>query len=188
MGGGSFDAFWAENYPIQYRVREFCLDVSIWFSAKRWRFREKVLDRLFPKNKWIRSVIPNHYSDKPELIKDVLFASIVDFVEVENKNLRVDWYSDKKDRKIWQQVKECYDFIVRELPVLEKRVDDLLTETYYSDEEKSKKNQIRDLFADGMGPVDEKKQQIIWDTERDIEKKTQDVLRKIIDVRMHLWT
>lgn len=190
VGGGSFDDYWKENYPIQYRIREFFYDIGIWWSVKKRQFYEKIWVNIFPQNKWARKVIPNHWSDKPELIKDFLFASIVHFVERENEEPIVDWNHDERHRKVWKEINECYDFITKELPARERSYEEQLDELYSDKvvDQGTGKERVRNWIADGFEDIDKDKQQSLWDFEKKMEEKTQEVLKKIIDVRIHLWT
>ena len=76
MNGDSFENYWKQKYPVQFFVRN--TSENFWITLSVWK--DKIIDntwrRIFPKNKWARKIIPHTYSDKVELIKDFLFASI----------------------------------------------------------------------------------------------------------------
>ena len=146
VGGGDFDAFWKKHYPIQYRIREFCFDVKIWFGVKKRQWYEKVTCRIWPKNQWARDAIPNIWSDKMSLIEDFLFAVIVDFVEKENETPIVDWDYDEHHRKIWARVMAVYNFIKVELPARQEKAGVYLRSLYRREGE-SIKDQIRNFMA-----------------------------------------
>ena len=81
-------------------------------------WKDKLIDntwrRIFPKNKWARKIIPHTYSDKVELIKDFLFASIVDFIENEPIGY-TDWESSEIHSDAFKRINKCYAFIKKEM-------------------------------------------------------------------------
>ena len=55
VGGGRFEDYWRENYPIQFRLRETCENVYISMSVFKRKLIENVWERIFPKNQWARN-------------------------------------------------------------------------------------------------------------------------------------
>ena len=51
----------------------------------------KVICFFTPQQKWLLDVIPNTWKDKPELILDVLYACVVNYVEEEECFERIVW-------------------------------------------------------------------------------------------------
>lgn len=85
-----------------------------------------------PRQKWLTKHIPNTWRDKPELIQDILFACLVDYVEQEEGLIPLDELdSHLDDEHLSQEYKdsvvesttelhEVYNYIKNELPSLEK--------------------------------------------------------------------
>jgi hypothetical protein len=101
----------------------------------RWAFNDAsytVSAFLKPRQKWLTRVIPRKWCDKPELMRDVLFAFIVDYVEGED-GLRFrghDWKADLEQghvsqeyidstNKILDRIYDVYSYITLERPSLE---------------------------------------------------------------------
>jgi len=127
--GDSFEDYWKQNYPIQFFVRNS--SENFWITLSVWK--DKLIDntwrRIFPKNKWARKIIPHTYSDKVELIKDFLFASIVDFIENEPIGY-TDWNSSKTHNDAFRRINKCYDFIKKEMPKKQNKIDELSDDLY----------------------------------------------------------
>lgn len=51
----------------------------LWFDAK-----EQLSERMFPRQRWLTKRIPRRWMDKTELIPEVLFATLIHFVEQED--------------------------------------------------------------------------------------------------------
>jgi hypothetical protein len=86
----------------------------IWWKIERF-YDYQIRYRLFPRQRWLTKQIPNEWCDKPELIADILFACIVNFVE-EEKCFEVNsWhctdeyfgYDRRKEKKI---IEDCYRY------------------------------------------------------------------------------
>jgi hypothetical protein len=106
--------------------------VSKFYIKTKW---QDVKDWFNPRQKWLTKVIPNHWCDKTELVPLVLFAILVDFVEKENglDQLTIDW--DQERAFVSQEyidsvmssclaLKEAYDYIKTERPLLDKALAD----------------------------------------------------------------
>ena len=92
-----------------------------------------------PKQEWLTDVIPDTYCDKVELIPRLLFACLVDYVEVECKqdhvhDLEHDWSEQIKNKIVTQdyvdrlmirdsELLEAYEYIKRGRPSLDERID-----------------------------------------------------------------
>ena len=70
------------------------------FQIKQW-----ICDLFAPKQKWLTKKIPRHWSDKPELIRDILFECLVNFIEEEKAfdNLGWDWSDEVEAGHISQE-------------------------------------------------------------------------------------
>ena len=176
LGGERFEDYWKKHYPIQFRLREGIENLLISISVFKDKLIENTWTRIFPKNAWARKVVPYTYSDKPELIQDFLFASIIDFVENEPIDM-TDWQSDKKRAEIYRSIENLYKFAKYTLPARRKRLDELMSELY--DEESLMK------FVDKS---DDPKYEELSALEKQNEKEIQQNLLEIVKIRQHLWT
>ena len=129
MNGDSFENYWKQKYPVQFFVRN--TSENFWITLSVWK--DKIIDntwgRIFPKNKWARKIIPHTYSDKVELIKDFLFASIVDFIENEPIEF-TDWESSETHKNAFRRINKCYAFIKKEMPEKQSKIDELMNDLY----------------------------------------------------------
>jgi hypothetical protein len=107
-----------------------------------------------PRQKWLTRVVPRTWCDKPELMRDVLFAFIVDYVEVED-GLRFrghDWKADLEQghvsqeyvddtNKVLDRIYNVYVFIKTDRPRLEQEIkdsDEYCTQAYKMLDDKDK--------------------------------------------------
>lgn len=176
LGGETFEDYWKQNYPIQFRIRELIENLLISISVFKDKFIENTWTKIFPKNAWARKIIPHTYSDKPELIQDFLFASIIDFVENEPV-YDIDWLSDKKRKEIWSKIDKSYKFAKYILPARKKRMKQMLSESY--NEEHFMK------FVDKPeNPIRKELSALEKQTETEIQQN----LVEIVKIREYLWT
>jgi hypothetical protein len=175
-GGEKFEDYWKQNYPIQFRIREGIENLLISISVFKDKLIENTWTRLFPKNAWARKIVPHTYSDKPELIQDFLFASIIDFVENEPIYM-TDWQSDKKRAEIYRNIENLYKFAKYTLPARKKRLDELMSELY--DEESLME------FDDKSGDPNYEEMSTL---EKQTETEIQQNLLQIVKIREYLWT
>ena len=105
-----------------------------WFDLKY-----KIKCFFFPKQEWLTDVIPDTYCDKVELIPKVLFACLVDYIEVEKKkpyvhDIGYDWAEELKDGFVTQtyvdavnireeELIKAYDYIKRGRDVIQARIE-----------------------------------------------------------------
>jgi hypothetical protein len=113
----AIDTFLKYKFPIQYWIREngFKLKVK---SSLMW---DKVRCAINPRQKWLIKQIPNEWNDKVTLIKDINFAMIVHFIEGEKCFENTDYEgSSEGAAKFAKELIECYNYIKKERPNLEK--------------------------------------------------------------------
>ena len=110
------------------------LNRYFWFDLKY-----KIKCFFYPKQKWLTDVIPNTFCDKVELIPNLLFACLVDYIEVEKKqnfirDVGYDWAEELKDGFVTQtyvntvnlreeELMKAYDYIKRGRDVIQARID-----------------------------------------------------------------
>jgi hypothetical protein len=175
-GGERFEDYWKKHYPIQFRIREGIENLLISISV----FKDKLIDntwtRIFPKNAWARKTIPHTYSDKPELIQDFLFASIIDFVDNEPTEY-TDWESSKEHKQTWETINKLYKFSKHTLPARRKRLDEMMSELY---DEKS--------LMEFVDKSDDPRYEEMSALEKQTESEIQQNLLEIVKIRQYLWT
>ena len=102
---------------------------SVWYPLCAW---------FNPRQKWLTKLIPNQWMDKPELIKDILFACLVHYVEEEDGiNSREFYETDYREGYISKEyldhcievntdLQNVYNYVKTERPLLEKEADEAL--------------------------------------------------------------
>lgn len=80
-------------------------DILIPNFSWRYHFYWWCHNLLFPKQKWLTKKVPRGWSDKPELIRDILFECLVNYVEEEKAfdNLGWDWSDEVEAGHISQE-------------------------------------------------------------------------------------
>lgn len=177
MNGDSFEDYWKQKYPVQFFIRNS--SENFWITLSVWK--DKIIDntwrRLFPKNRWARKIIPHTYSDKVELIKDFLFASIVDFIENEPTEF-VDWESSETHTDAFRRINQCYAFIKKEMPEKQNKIDELMDDLYGGKE-------LGDLFSE---KEEDKMYNEVNKLSKDLEDEIQFYCVEIVSLRNFLWT
>jgi hypothetical protein len=91
-----------------------------WKIERKW---QNICDFFNPKNKWFYQDIPNSYRDLDELLKIVLFKSLVSYVEVEKGLEHSDW--SEGDGPMYKQlIESCYKSIKVTIPQFQKLMDE----------------------------------------------------------------
>lgn len=114
--------------------------VSKFYIKDKW---QSVKDYFNPRQKWLTKVIPNHWCDKVELVPLLLFTVLTDFVENENglSQLSINWETERAfvsqeyiDNVMtsYGELKETYDYIKVDRPILEKAFYDSFPEIDFS--------------------------------------------------------
>jgi len=109
---------------------------SMIFSRFVWRYDiiYPVTSWFNPKQKWLTRVIPNTWCDKVELIPQLLFTCLIDFVEEEKGlgQLNIDWKKELEDGhvsqeyvddviKVYTELRDVYNYIKTERVQLERQ-------------------------------------------------------------------
>jgi hypothetical protein len=145
-----------------------------------------------PRQIWLIKKIPNHWCDKVELIRIVLFECLVDFVDGEKCFEVLCWGENEEDYKHygenWQQIVQekqeekakilkCYDYITKQRPQLSIDLDKAYPEFDIDD-----MLQVRKTinYLDTYGEVIR--------IEALIEKLDKETLSTILELRERLWT
>jgi hypothetical protein len=134
-----------------------------------------------PRQRWLTKIIPNTWADKPWLIPEILYASVIHFVEENGEDCFnvTDWpgsglaEQEKQLREVYEWAKtgrkKFQDRINAAHPVFEpcKTDDELVTW----------------LNADHRSQYEE-----VWRLEKEFDEIDKKHLHTIIDLLPHLWT
>lgn len=153
-------------------------------SSYLWKDLKYSISAFFrPRNKWASRLIPKKFCDKPELIKDFLFAALVHYVE-EEKALE-DW-TEEEIAKMPEHQRNCI-LECRELYPLIKSLPGL-------QEKNSKEFYVpfdggQDCFLENFNcPERNKKLQPFLEESARLEKLEQEICERIVKIRESLWT
>ena len=143
-----------------------------------------------PRQKWLTKKIPNHWCDKVELIRIVLFESLVHYVDEEkcfdvlawdeediegcDLNLKT-FFNEKRERKA--KILKCYDYITKQRPQLSADLDKAYPEFDIDDMLQIRKTMN---YLETYGEVNR--------IEALIEKLDNETISTILELRERLWT
>ncbi len=143
-----------------------------------------------PRQRWLTKKIPNHWCDKVELIRIVLFESLVHYVDEEkcfdvlawdeediegcDLNLKT-FFDEKRERKA--KILKCYDYITKQRPQLSIDLDKAYPEFEIDDMLQIRKTMN---YLETYGEVNR--------IEALIEKLDNETLSTILELRERLWT
>ena len=143
-----------------------------------------------PRQKWLTKKIPNHWCDKVELIRIVLFESLVHYVDGEKcfevlaweeedyKDIGLNWktlLNEKQERKA--KILKCYDYITKQRPQLCIDLDKSYPEFNIDDLVAVRKTiNYLDTYGEAIR------------IEKLIEKLDNETLSTILELRQGLWT
>jgi len=110
------------------------------FSSWFWKYDvwNSICAWFNPRQKWLTKHVKNTWQDKPELIRDILFAALIHYVEEENGLIDPEFYEiDYQAGYVSQEymdsmtetyhsLKEIYNYIKNERPLLQKEADEAL--------------------------------------------------------------
>jgi hypothetical protein len=143
-----------------------------------------------PRQKWLLKKIPNHWCDKVDLIRIVLFESLVHYVDGEKcfdvlaweeediEGSDLNWktlLNEKQERKA--KILKCYDYITKQRPQLSIDLDKAYPEFDIDDMLQVRKT-INYLETYGE----------VIRIEALIEKLDKETLSTILELRETLWT
>ena len=89
-----------------------------------WRNLEyKISCFFFPRQKWLVKAISRRWTDKPELLVDVISAIVIDFVDGEECFENTDWSYNRSQAE--QPIKDSYHWFKWRRQNIEKHIKDL---------------------------------------------------------------
>lgn len=107
------------------------------FSRYFWYDIKYAISSYFnPHQKWLTKVIPNTWMDKPELIRNLLFACLVNFVEKDGEDCFEvnDWAWSEEKVELRKKLERAYDIIKVQIPALEQEIEDMWERELKSEE------------------------------------------------------
>lgn len=194
MGGGDFDGYWKSKYPLQYEFREFLLDCSIKMSLwKNWWY-ENVKCRLKPKNEWARKAIPRTYRDKDTIIEDILVAAVIDFVENNHNRETFKHEENSHLHEVWDELTAIYAFFKVDLGKMELAHECIMDKWIESVrpkelEGKTARERVRSMLSFTNKETKKSKHLFLKSQlmQAEIDEQIGIHLKRLIDVRHHLW-
>lgn len=206
-GNGEFAkcyAFLKKEFPLQYFLREGIQDSKIawWLRMKKMKIEElwyTHVDCFFkPRQKWLTDVIGKTYRDKPELIRDVMYAFIINLVEEEKFIEHWEW--GMKPYPEWDEEHKKH-YMEEQAKRLQLKID--IEEIYdwakYGRDQRDKDSM--EALAGADDRMKEAKDRGLEGREyldfvygennkidEEINNKDSIYMKKIIDIREHLWT
>lgn len=94
---------------LQWKLEQYCQNIKDFFN---------------PKNEWFYEDIPNHYMENDDLIKTVLFKTLVSYVEVEKGLTHFEW-SEGNGPLYKEIIEDCYEAITKTIPETRKVLDEI---------------------------------------------------------------
>jgi hypothetical protein len=138
----------------------------------------------FP-NKWVTKVVPrSRYKDKTEIIEDVLYAAIVDFVEEEKCFQIIDWEYNDSHKQVGDFIRDCYKWIKIKRPELQKQIDDIIYKSPFT--VKTAQEMIYEINNDKR--TYEEKYPGLEQLKLQLKNKDTYYFTKIVEFREYLWT
>lgn len=162
--------------------------------------RYKVSAFLNPRQKWLTKKIPKEWCDKPELMRDLLFEFLINYVESEN-GLQDDqgfWDKEVESGHVSKEYADeilkddcnlrfAYDYIKKERPKLEAKRDAAYPP----------RRDLEELFVPVEGTnwlrmvtteEEDKAYEKVREIESEIDHRDEDVLKIILKYRKIMWT
>lgn len=93
-----FDRYWKKHYPIQFFLRETFSNIKMFFGIKIRKIDMFFSNLFFPKQRWLK--VPKEWCDKTELVPNLLFQIIINFVEEEDGLNSRNWYYECEDGQV----------------------------------------------------------------------------------------
>lgn len=153
------------------------------FSPYFWKsLKYSISAFFFPRNKWASHLIPNKFCDKPELIKDFLFAALTHFVE-EEKGIE-GWTEEEiagmpeHQRNCILECRELYP-LIKTLPEIQEKNSSHFYIPFDCNEDFIKK------FND---PERSEKLKPFLEESIRLEKLEQEICERIVKIRQSLWS
>lgn len=96
------------------------------FHKYLWRdLYQKIKNYFWPQNKWLTKHVPNGWMDKDALLEDIIAATIIEFVEVE-EGFKVTIWDDTPERlAVYHKLNNAYHWFKWQRQALERKNNEL---------------------------------------------------------------
>jgi hypothetical protein len=147
---------------------------DIWYRTLNW---------FNSPQQWVYDVVPRaRYMDQYQVIENVLYAAIVDFVEREKCFELIDWnFGDHKEAGDF--IQKCYDWIKIGRPKLQQKIEQIINNAYKN---QSIEEMIRELNDPNRIPYDEKYPGLT-EAETELQERDDHFFNGIVKYRQYLW-
>ena len=161
--------------------------IRYWWGIYHVReFYYKVKNFFFPKQSWLVKGMYHDWCDKPELIQEVLYRCIVNYVEQEECFESNDWSQGDTYQECAAFITDCYDWIKIRRPQLVKQIDTIVSNGCQTTEF------IKWVEEGGEYPQDKRPYDEIYPNlnklEKELEEADQKYLTGIVKWHQYLWT
>ena len=134
-------------------------------------------------NDYLRKVIPYDWCDKPELLRDILFAMIIDFVEKEKCFEVIDYSWDEEHRRREKEIKRLYKYCKLSSQQKEHYVSILLNLN-----NKFLFNYILNKYPTLKNSLNEDIDLHHFIIDTVIDEMENNICKRIVQLRLNLWT
>lgn len=154
-------------------LRMYCR--RIWYAVAHW---------FNSPQQWVYDVVPRAcYMDQYQVVENVLYAAVVDFVEREKCFEVIDWTVNEHYKTVGHFIQECYNWIKIERPKLQQKIDRIINDA-------SKAQSFEEMIAELNNP-DRKSYDELYpglnEAEAKLEEQDDYFFAGIVKYRMHLW-
>ena len=135
-------------------------------------------------HKWLYRTVPKtRFSDKFQIVEDVLYAAIVDFVEVERCFEFIDWGSSSDEhKKVAKFIQDCYDWIKIQKPKFEVKKQKIIDGAF-------KRQSLEEMIEDlkNVKSTYEERYPGLRELEKEMKDRDEYYLSGIVKYREYLW-
>jgi hypothetical protein len=169
--GEDFNSYFSKNFPIQYRIREFCTRTRYFVKHKFSDLKWKIENFLYPPHPILRKSIPKEWVDLVDLIIDINFAIILQFQdEIENSSCAM-------DLEFAEWIGKSVEYIKIERPKKFKEIEEIM-EGY----------DVGNCFANISSTHNKTIYNKTEEIKKEIEQKDSEIIKQMIDYRGYFWT
>jgi hypothetical protein len=127
------------------------------------------------------------WTDKDHVMLHACFQLLVDFIEQEKPQTIVDYRHDRRQRKEWKELRSLYRYWKVERPRMQREVDRALgrwSAKYRYRFEPSPDGQSSRMVVLSQDKAAGRRH---WQLERRFDEREDEMLRRLIAIRRHLW-
>ncbi len=112
-----------------------------------WDLRYKMKCKFNSPQKWLKRIIPNDYASYQDLLRDINFEFLINFIEDQNGLRQFDFDSDSEMKEKRRKIVEAYRIVTKDLP-FENGIYDAMVKEAYKDLYKDGKFSIKNLMKE----------------------------------------